>query len=725
MMESSDTSMYLQTAMSTMDSQDGSVPESIPTDIPDQDGTEISRIPLSENEVTFSHKTDSDIKPEQDTLGNEIGGEEGMDTPIKDETPVPLPIEGENYEPDENVQTDIKSEGEEEKKPDIVDKFLERATPLFEKIKNNEITITTASNRLRKPYSYVYSRYQEYCGKTPSKSYTRMRMTGKKRKKKRMIVLKSKPKNTGEIFQCDLCPAFYYRIGMLKTHSKVHLEHTESHECTACGIVFSKLNKLMFHRVTFHEEALQCPHCDSQFVNVASYNSHILTHTGGKPYKCDECDKGFPKKYLLDNHKRVHTGERPFLCGFCGKSFMTLNGVKIHKFIHTGGQDKAHECEHCGKRYQFQSALMEHMNIHTGEKPYVCDYCDQRFNFKQNLMRHKMIHTGEQPYKCELCPATFYLPTDLQRHQISHTGLKPYKCDQCDYACTRKSNLVFHRNTHTGETPYKCDYYGCNAEYANPKSLKKHKLKHGPPPPQICKVCHEKFADLISLKRHMMIHTGEKPFTCDQCFKVCVDQSSLKRHMFKHMYRPLAQKTKQVRQSKKNPNPSPVVKRPSISPIDHKNWPSEYQVPAIVENGHNSLNYSTLGHGSIGHNLVSQSSVGQSSGHSSLGHNPVSHNPISHNPISHNSISHNSISHNSISHNAVSQNHVGLNPVSHSSVSHNSVSHNSVVQSSVGQSSVSPHTWNINPEYTNLVSNAWPSAMDPDELRRRLLNSFK
>ncbi|CAL4066692.1 unnamed protein product, partial [Meganyctiphanes norvegica] len=121
----------------------------------------------------------------------------------------------------------------------------------------------------------------------------------------------------------------------------------------------------------------------------------------------------------------------------------------------------------------------------------------------------------------------------------------------CDYECTRKSNMEFHKYTHTGETPFKCDAYGCNAEYSRPKSLRKHKLKHGPPPPQTCKVCHEKFPDMISLKGHLMTHTGEKPHTCDQCFKSFIDVSALKRHMYTHMYRPFAQKTKQVRQTKK------------------------------------------------------------------------------------------------------------------------------------------------------------------------------
>lgn len=87
--------------------------------------------------------------------------------------------------------------------------------------------------------------------------------------------------------------------------------------------------------------------CNKTFYSMHEIVTHLtVEHVGGPEQgahtcywqECEREGKSFKAKYKLINHIRVHTGEKPFPCPFpgCGKVFARSENLKIHKRTHTG-----------------------------------------------------------------------------------------------------------------------------------------------------------------------------------------------------------------------------------------------------------------------------------------------------------------------------------------------------------------------------------------------------
>lgn len=230
----------------------------------------------------------------------------------------------------------------------------------------------------------------------------------------------------GMQFKCALCDnEVLYDTKTIAIHLKT--DHNERiYVCGLCGRDFQKRNPynehMEAHMSNASDGSYECETCKQAFTNMRQYRLHMKIHTfSSKIWTCKECNKSYSSKNLLEEHINMHTGERPYKCPHCVKDFASKYTLTSHMKIHYD-RKRPFECKICGKSFFSNQNLTQHERTHSGIKEFECDVCNKKFGTPHNLDVHKIVHTGYKPFICRTCGKAFARRAEIKDHERTHTG---------------------------------------------------------------------------------------------------------------------------------------------------------------------------------------------------------------------------------------------------------------------------------------------------------------
>ena len=237
--------------------------------------------------------------------------------------------------------------------------------------------------------------------------------------------LKFNNEKTSHMFQCSICKLRYHNRAELFVHIKsIHESEIKnkqsSHDikpelkpdcvdrictkmygifegkkfwCTKCTEI-SQMPKEEKPKPENIEKSncKLCPECGKICTDSSTLKRHLDNKHYGIKQICPHCAKDLPSESSLKDHiNKVHLKIPCTQCGvLVGSSVM---GRHIRS-AHTPNDEKKFKCDICGKGFENSHAYQDHMNTHTGKKPYKCKYCSACFASKGNQRMHERGHEG-------------------------------------------------------------------------------------------------------------------------------------------------------------------------------------------------------------------------------------------------------------------------------------------------------------------------------------------
>lgn len=230
----------------------------------------------------------------------------------------------------------------------------------------------------------------------------------------------------------------------------------------------------------------------------------VLGDADKRIYTCSVCNKVFDRPYRLTRHLQIHDPNRPRVtCQVCDRSFTRLDTLENHiKSMHS--DERPYRCQYssCEKSFATQSALINHLKVHTDGKPYKCLECDSSFTLLLEYKQHvRQAHANTENLRCSDCYRVFSDTENLERHRAVEHRLE---CEICGKSFARLAYLQLHVQVHSGERIYNCKFcsQGFDSEYAYKQHMKTHPENQRSKKGFHCQLCDKSFEEPSNLIAH-------------------------------------------------------------------------------------------------------------------------------------------------------------------------------------------------------------------------------
>ncbi len=215
--------------------------------------------------------------------------------------------------------------------------------------------------------------------------------------------------------------------------------------CDSCHIAFTDERDFHSHNAEVHgmgtkrrqdrQGKLHCPTCNVVFTTSGELLAHLKEFNSHRRFKCQHCDWHCSTKKDLRRHERKHSDVKPYSCDKCGQGYSDERNLKEHEFnehgMHRAGQEV--QCDFCHRMMFNKTVLNKHLKTHHWKelvkqgkqfKLFHCEVCQKEFITKQKQMEHMVVHTRNRPYKCPVCGKGFTVQCSVKRHvKERHSGL--------------------------------------------------------------------------------------------------------------------------------------------------------------------------------------------------------------------------------------------------------------------------------------------------------------